>query len=149
MSSIKLQRGFTLVELIVAIVIIGICSVSFMALLASQASRSGEAMIRDQATHIASAYLDEVLQKPFNDPGVVTGRNGYHYIADYNGLVDNGARDQFDNAIAGLSQFNVTVTVVASYPGAGPPNQSWLATVTVQHANGTKVVLSGYRMKYP
>jgi len=148
MNAVKPQRGFTLVELIIAIVIIGICSLSFMALLASQASRSGEAMIRDQATHIASAYLNEVTQKPFSDPGTVTGRNGYHYIANYNGLVDNGARDQFGNAIAGLSQFTVRVTVVHAALWSTLPAQSYLVTVTAQHSNGIKVILTGYRTQY-
>jgi len=149
MSRTKSQCGFTLVELIVAIVIIAICSISFMALLASQASRSGEAMIRDQATHIASAYLNEVLQMPFTDPGVVTGRNGYHFIDNYNGLTDNGARDQSGNLIAGLNQFTVRVSVSQTGLGLVASADSRRVDVTVQHSNGIKVTLSGYRTRHP
>ena len=106
-------------------------------------------MIRDQATHLASAYLNEVLQKPFTDPGVVTGRNGYHTVSDYNGLVDNGARDPAGTLIAGLNAFTVRVTVVNAGLGTVSALDSRLVTVTVQHSNGMTVVLSGYRMRYP
>src|SRR5437763_1984531 len=111
MNTIKLQRGFTLVELIIAIVVISIGTISVMGLLASQASHSGEAMIRDQAAHIASAYLNEVLQKSFNDPDGINevGRANFDDVRDYNNLVDVGAKDPQGNLIAGLSQFTVSV----------------------------------------
>jgi MSHA pilin protein MshD len=140
-----------LVELIVAIVIIGICSVSFMALLASQASRSGEAMIRDQAIHIASAYLNEVMQKPFSDPDTIneTGRKNFDDVADYNNLANSGARDPSNALVQGLSQFTINVTVVSAAFDVVPANQSRLVTVTVQHSTGIKVVLTGYKTLHP
>jgi MSHA pilin protein MshD len=149
MKRMHSQHGVTLIELIIAIVVIGIAVVSILALLSSQASSSSGAMIQSQAEHIATAYLNEVLQKPFTDPGVVTGRNGYHFIDSYNGLVDNGARDQNNNPIAGLGAFTVSVRVAPTAINAVAAIDSKQVDVTVRHPNGVTVLMTGFRMRYP
>jgi len=149
MKRLHSQRGVTLIELIIAIVVIGIAVISVLALLSSQASRSGGAMIQSQAEHIATAYLNEVLQKPFADPGVVTGRNGRHFVDNYNGLIDNGARDQNNNLISGLGAFKVSVSVTPTALLAVTAANCKRVDVTVQHSSGISVLMTGYRMSSP
>jgi prepilin-type N-terminal cleavage/methylation domain-containing protein len=69
----RTMRGMTLIELVIAITIIGIAVSSVLAVLSTQATRSAEAMIREQVNGIASAYLNEILQKKFaTTPGIRT-----------------------------------------------------------------------------
>src|SRR5690349_11239922 len=100
MISRNRQTGVTLIELIVAIVVIAVAITSVLALLSAQAVHSGDAMIRSQATHIASAYLNEVMQKPFSPQANPPGRANFNDVSDYNGLVDVGARDQTDSPVS-------------------------------------------------
>ena len=143
------QRGVTLVELIVAIVIIAVAIFSVLGLLSAQASHSGDAMIRSQATHIASAYLDEILQKSFTPQANAPGRKNFNDVSDYNNLVDNGAHDQSGNAVSGLGAFVVSVSVTATPLGSSGAGEVKRVDVTVTHSTGVKVMISGYRTQYP
>lgn len=143
------QHGVTLVELVVAIVVIAVSIISVLGLLSSQASHSGDAMIRSQATHIASSYLNEVLQKPFLPQANPPGRINFNDVSDYNGLVDVGAHDQVGNAVAGLSAFTVRISVTSTALGSLPAQYVKQVDVTVTHSSGATVLLSGYRTQYP
>ncbi len=149
------ERGFTLIELVVSIVIVSVAVVGVMGLLSQLSSRSGELVVQEEATAIASAYLNEVLSRPFTDPDGIPNepsRSAYDDVSDYNGLVDVGARDQLNQPIPGLTQFTVAVQVSTPSAGAlGAVAQSNMlrVDVTVAHPTGTRVVLSGYRTKYP
>ncbi len=67
-KSIHPQTGVTLVELIIAIVIISIASVALLTGLGFQTARNVDPMIQSQAQMLAKQYLSEVLSKPFFDP---------------------------------------------------------------------------------
>lgn len=62
------QRGFTLLELIVAIVIIGIGVAGFAQLINTATVNSVDPQLRQQANTIARSYLEEIALKPFCDP---------------------------------------------------------------------------------
>jgi len=144
-------RGFTLIEIVVSIVVIGIALTAIHGMLSSVAARSGAAVLQAQATDVASAYLNEILLRPVLDPDGVPiepSRWLYDDVGDYNGLTNIGARDQFDNAIPSLSQFDVAVSVItpaAGELGAVPPASMRRIDVRVVHPSGVTVVLTGYR----
>ena len=148
-------RGFTLVELVVSIAIISIAVTAVLGILSDVSARSGQNLVQAQATEIAAAYLNEVLVRSFSDPDanpVEPSRDQFDDVGDYNGLLDVGARDQFNRPIPGLSQFTVSVQVAA--PGAGalgavPVPNMRRVDVTVTHPTGVRVLLSGYRTAYP
>jgi len=147
----KRDRGFTLIELVVSVVVIGVALAALLGMLSSVATHSGAAVVQTQATQIASAYLNEILLRPVLDPDgipVEPSRSLYDDVGDYNGLSNAGARDQFDQAIPSLAQFNVAVSVTtppAGALGAVPTASMRQIDVTVLGPSGVKVVLTGYR----
>lgn len=145
------QGGATLIELIVSIVIVATAVGAVLNVLSSNLGRSADAFITVQAGAIAEAYLEEIRLRPFTDPDGVDGetnRIDFDDLDDYNGLVDNGARDQFDNPIAGLNNYSVNVTVVASaaLPGV-PAVDSLRIDVRVIQAPYVDFTLSSYRTR--
>jgi MSHA pilin protein MshD len=149
MSVRTLQRGMTLIELIVAIVIISISMISVLLLLSSQAMHSGDAMIQTQATHIADAYLSEVIQQQYSPQANPGGRINFNDVDDYNGLNDAVATDRSGTPVPGLNAFSVRVTVVPMALGAVPSTDAKIINVTVLHTSGITVLATGYRTNHP
>lgn len=146
------QRGTTLVELLVSIVIVAIAASTVLGLLSMTTANSADPMIRHQAAAIAEAYLEEILLKPLADPDGADGesnRADYDDLDDYDGLSDAGARNQFGNALAGLDSYNVAVSVVptASLPST-PLADAVRIDVVVSHSNDVNFVLSAYRTRF-
>lgn len=143
--------GATLVELIVAIVIIGVALAGVLMVFIRNTSASADPLIWHQATAIAEAYLEEALTKNFTDPDGLGGetRATYDDVLDYN-FTDNGARDQNGTAISGLEGYTVQVQAAAGALNGIPGTDAIHVTVTVTPAvlaSGT-VVISGYRTDY-
>jgi MSHA pilin protein MshD len=143
------QHGTTLIELVVAITIISIAVLSVMSLFSAVATHSAEAPLREQATAIASAYLDEITSKPFTDPDGIneTGRSNFDDVDDYNGLNNVGVRNAQDVAVTGMNLFTVTVRVGSGALGGIVANDVRRIDVTVRHTSGTAIMLSGYRTR--
>lgn len=145
------ERGVTLIELVISIVVIAIAASAVLGVLSSSVGRSADAMVLAQAVSVAEAYLEEISPKPYADPDGVDGealRTDFDDVDDYDGLVDNGARDQFGAALASLSAYTVTVTVVASAALAGvPAADAERVDVSVTHPGNVSVVLSGYKAR--
>jgi prepilin-type N-terminal cleavage/methylation domain-containing protein len=121
-------RGFTLIELVVAITIIGVCSATVLGTMSLISLRNAEVLASQQAASIAQAYMQEILSKSF---AVGTGsgaRVNFDDVMDYNTLPDTVVRDQFGNAIAAFSAYRVTVAVAPVLFGAA---QSRRIIVTV------------------
>ncbi len=146
------QAGTTLIELVIAIVIISIAASAVLMAISTTVASSADPMIRHQAVAIAEAYLEEIALKSFSDPDGVDGeasRDLYDDVDDYNGLVDNGARNQFDAAIADLSNYTVSVAVTPS--SALPSIAStdlFLISVTITHSANISFSVSAYRANF-
>src|SRR5688500_18126239 len=98
------QRGFTLIELVVAITMVAICSTTVLSLMSTIAERSANVLVQQQSAAIANAYIQEAISKPFAPQAGGTSHADYNDIADFN-FTDVGARDQLGNPIAGLSGY--------------------------------------------
>lgn len=146
------QSGTTLIELVIAIVIISIAVAAVLMGLSTSIKQSADPMVRHQAVAIAEAYLEEIALKSFDDPDGTDGeasRDLYDDVDDYDGLVDNGARNQFDVALPDLDDYTVSVDVTPSgaLPGIGSADL-FLINVTVSHAASIDFTVSGYRANY-
>ena len=151
------SRGFTLIEMIIAIVVLASAVSGIMFAYVQNVSKSADPMIDQQALIIAQAYLEEILLKPYSDPdGGETGsceeasRVQYDDVADYDCVNDTaGALDQFGNSLAGLGAYNVAVSVTATNIGA-PAVAARRIDVTVTHDaySSLNMTLTGYRTAY-
>ncbi len=169
------QRGLTLVELVVTIVIISVGLAGILLVMDRTTRSSGDPLVRHQAVAIAEAYLEEILAKPFCDPdgpacqtGFAPGapecqvcpaaegsRDLYDNVCDYNGLPDNVVRDQNGAAVAGLDAYNVQVTVLtdqtlgpAGSEANGASCELLRVRVQVTGPADTDVVVVGHRTNY-
>ena len=145
------QAGTTLIELVISIVIVSIAISAVLMVMSMTVGYSADPMIRYQAVAIAEAYLEEISLKAFADPGGGDGeasRDLYDDVDDYHGLVDVGARNQFDAALPGLGNYTVSVTVTQSALPSIAASDNYLINVTITHAANINFTLSAYRPNY-
>lgn len=145
-SSPHRERGMTLMELVLAIVVIGVGLAGVLVAFNQAVFRSADPMVRKQMLAIAEEMMEEISLKSFTVqpavPGAGCGRIPYDDVMDYNGYASVGICDIDGNAIAALSSYNTAVAVAA---GALPNGVAALRiTVTVTHGADT-LSLVGYR----
>jgi MSHA pilin protein MshD len=145
------QRGMTLIEVTIAIVVIAIAAGAVLGVLSATSAHSADAMVMSQGAAIATAYSEEIALKAFADPDGVDGeaaRADFDDVDDYDGLTDAGAVDQFGNAIAGLGGYTVSVAVnpSAALPGV-PAGDALRIDVRVRFAPYLDYTLTSYRTR--
>jgi len=168
------QRGVTLVELIVAIVIISVGLMGVLSTYNISVRASADPIIDKQMYSIAEALLEEVTQAPFtfcdpDDANVETAVNAagcatlpeglgpeagdarpFDNVSDYNGLVLNGITDVAGVADPNLANYTATVAIAPAALNtiAAASGDALLITVTVTAPNGQTFSLDGYRTRY-
>lgn len=126
----KHQRGLTLIELIVFIVIVGVALAGVLTVLNHTTRHSADPMIRKQALAIAEAIMEEVMLQPFtwcdsDDPNAATA-TGYtggatpcatpeNVMAPEAGETRSSATTPWDN----VNDYNGLVTTT-NIVGGGP-----------------------------
>jgi len=144
------MAGVTLVELIVAIVIVGIALAGLVAAYTRASIASADPVVTQQMLAIAESMMEEVMLKPFasggggSAPGAT--RAQYDDINDYANYTLQGVTDADGNAIAGLGRYQVSVTVAplaTDLPGVATGNARRI-NVTVSHGSDS-LTLSGWR----
>ncbi len=142
------QRGFTLVELIIFIVVVGAGLAGILSVSNQVVRSSADPMLTKQSVTLAESLMEEILQKDFANPvGGYSGTNRalFDDVADYNGYVTAaGMVDAQGVAIAGLGGYNASpaVAVMAMTSWNGIP--ALRVTVSITGPGGT-VSLVGYR----
>lgn len=145
------KRGVTLIELIIAMVVISVALVGVMSVINYTTRHSADPVLRQQAIAIAEAYMEEITLKNYFDPDTdgEASRALYDDVDDYNGLSDSGARDQNGNAISGLEHYAVNVSVqTQNYGPSGSEVSGLKIDVTVTDPAGESLILSGFRANY-
>ncbi|MHB1543810.1 MAG: prepilin-type N-terminal cleavage/methylation domain-containing protein [Gammaproteobacteria bacterium] len=139
------QKGFSLVELVITIIVIAIALTAVLLALDAAASSSANPMAVTQAIAIGEAYLEEIQSKsytPLPCPAPCT-RSNYNDVDDYNGLVNTGAQNQFGQPIPGLGAYTVAVTVAPTTFDGAPAK---LISVNVTRGNLADITLASYRL---
>ena len=144
----------SLIELVVAIVVVAICMTGAFALVDATTRRSADPMLERQATSIAEAYLEEILQQAYLDPddGTVcpaaeAQRGLFDNVCDYRDLTEVGARDQTGALVPGLENYRIAIAI-DSKAKLGTLAGSTVVLridVTVSDPLGRPVRLSAYR----
>lgn len=136
------QRGLTLVELVLSVVIISIAVGGVTLAYITMIARSADPLIDVQAVAVAEAYMDEILARPVSGPPSGGSRDTYGSIGDYDGLSDSPPADQFGNPIPALAAYSVAVsTGNETVSGVG----MMVVQVTVSHTSGRSLTLRSHR----
>ena len=109
--------GFTLIEIIIAIVVIAAALTGIFAAIINSTARSADPMIQTQAVIIAETYLEEAMLKAFTDPdgtaeGCGVSRDQWDDVQDYNCLASpTSVTDQTGNTLPGLAAYRISMSV--------------------------------------
>ncbi len=142
------QAGMTLIEVVIATVIIAAAGTTIIGLLTSMSQRSAEAASQAQSTSIARAYLNEIRARSFTCSGAPVLRRDFDCVTRYSGL-DETPTDRFGNAIPNLNDYRVQVAVTPVSIGPIAAADARLIIVTVSDAFGGRTVLSGVKTDHP
>lgn len=155
------QRGTTLIELVIAIVIAGIMLGGIVGTFNRTVERSADPMIGQQSMLVAKALMEEILLKPFLDPALqtvcptppVAGRTAYDNVCDYHGYTStNAVSDQQGNNLAGLAGYSVSISVIPALDsdelGDIPSTRALKIEVTVNNALSRPLTLTAWRACY-
>ena len=154
------DRGFSLVEAIVFIVIVATALAGVLGVMSTTTQRSADPLVRKQAIAVAESMLEEVSLHDFAVTSapvapIQANRQSFDDIGDYNGFTTSGIFPVDSmTAITDLTSYNVAVTVANANLGPATSqisaalNNARLITVTVTGPDGVNVVLVGYRTAY-
>ena len=146
----KQSSGFTLVEMIIAIVIIGVGLAGVLLAFNTTVKSSADPMIRKQMLAVAEEMLEEVLLKPYAlAPGTISGCNraSADDVSDYAAYTDQPVCDIDGTAVTGLNGYTVSVAVDASASLGALATGVKKVTVTVKRG-GESLSMSGWRTDY-
>lgn len=152
--SVPSSRGFTLIEFLITLVILGAAGAGIMAAVTAGAARSADPMIQTQGVIIAQGYLEEAMLKAYDNPpgGHVCAfgespRNLFDDVLDYNCVNDvAGALDQNGNSLVGLNAYNVAMRVSDTNINGAPARR---IVVNVTHdGSSINIEVAAYRTDY-
>jgi MSHA pilin protein MshD len=156
------HSGATLVEVVIFIVILSIALASILNLLALAAGRSGDPVVLRQSVAVAESLLQEVMAQPFTaldldgvanaigpEAGEARGSATapLDHVDDYHGLTLTGISSVDGTPIAGLANYNATVSVEAAALGGIAAGDGLLVRVTVTGPDNVPVMIAGYRAR--
>jgi len=147
--SIKRMAGVTLVELIIAIVIVGTALAGLVAAYNRANAASADPLIAQQILAIAETMMEEVMLKPYGGQQTVkpANRADYTEVGHYNGYATTGIVDVGGNPIAGLARYNVQVSVDPAALTNVAATDAVRIRVLVTQASGQNLQLTGWRTK--
>lgn len=158
------QKGATLVELVMTIVIISIAIAGVVGAFSLIAGRSADPLNQTRAVTLAQLYMDEILAKRFADDSPVGGgqattpdcgnigsdtgesRNDFDDVDDYDGL-DSAPENSEEDAITRYDGFNVLITVecAGSEVGLAADDQAKRIDIRITDPSGNDYMFSAYR----
>lgn len=172
------QLGVTLVELIIAIVIITIGVAGVLSAFQQSVRASSSPFQAKQAIAIAEALLEEVQLSAFtycqpSDPKYVANpafqaagvgdctagfaealgaeagdARPFDNVNDYNGLALNPVTDVSGAPIPNVAGYSAAIAVVPTALASVPAGEAMLITVSVTAPNGEVFSLDGYRTRH-
>src|SRR5260221_3761251 len=149
--SILKERGFTLAEVVVLIVVISIALAGVMLAFSATVRGSADPMVTKQALAIAEGLLDEIQLSSYAAvSGTGPNRQDRNDGDDYNLYTTAGGMVGVDaGLIHGLGAYNVFPAIAVTTPGLNGVAEAKVIVVSVTGPNGVVVIVSGYRVNYP
>jgi MSHA pilin protein MshD len=149
-SERRRQRGMTLIEIVLAIVILGVGLAGVLIAFSTVTRGSADPVIAQQMLAIAEEMLEEIQLKPYtaaaNTAPGGCARNTFNDVLDYDGYAPSGGICTIDGTlIPSLSTYAVRVQVqAATLVGVAAARR---INVTVTHGTSS-FTLSGWRTDF-
>lgn len=153
----RLQRGFTLIEMIIFIVVVSAGLAGILSVMNTSVQSSADPMLRKQTVAIAESLLEEIVLKDYANPaGGYAGadRAQFDDVDDYNGYATTtGIVDLVGATSAGLGQYNISPAVTVALVSAAENAElsavgAKKIVVSVTNPQGDILSLTGYRANY-
>lgn len=171
----SLQRGFTLIELIIFIVVVSIGLAGILLVMNTVVKSSADPMVRKQTIAVAESLLEEILLKDYSSPSGGTNvgltcsaaslpRVNWDNVCDYKGYttavctsgcpgssltpVGCGIVDMIGNQVVSLCKYNISAVAVVLAPkatGTDLNNVEYKKVTVTVTGPGGPVSLTGYR----
>lgn len=149
----KPQAGVTLVELIVAIVIIGIAVTGVLQVFNLGVIASADPIVTKQLRAVAEGMMDEIQRQPFavtanvGTPSNACARDTFNDVMDYNGYAPGYICLVTGETVAALNGMAITVNIASpGYLGLAAGDEYYI-TVTATKA-GNAFTLHGWRANF-
>lgn len=146
------QRGFTLVEVVVAIVVISVGLAGVMMAFTQSVKGSADPVVRKQMLIIAEEMLEEAELKTFagqnSSPPTTCARISFSHVRDYDGYPHNTPKPNHICDIDGNKVIDgYTVSVTVGNTTLEGISDALLITVTVRRGQDS-LTLYGWRTGY-
>jgi len=164
------QRGVTLIELVISIVILSFAMVAVMNSFSVSIGHSADPLWRNKTLKLAQLYLDEILGQKYDDSTPVGGspavsspgcgslgpetgevRSTYDDVDDYNGLTFSGPTTPplgiSGSLDSSYDNYSVSITVVCNgtIVAASGNSHAKKITVTVTPPDNGAMVFAAYK----
>lgn len=158
MSS-RRSSGFTLIEMVMAIVIISVGLAGVLLAFNVAVQSSADPLVHKQMLSVAEEMMEEILLKPFTGDGITPtnslascgggmSRAAFDEVADYHNYQTTGICDIDGGAVAGLESYSLQVAVnAAAKLGTLEGGKVMKVTVVVTHGTDT-ITLVGWRTNW-
>jgi len=171
-STKQKQRGVTLIELVISIVVLSFAIVAMLNAFSISISHSADPLWRNKSLKLAQLYLDEILAKKYDEstplggvPAVIspdcssgylgadTGetRDIFNDVDDYDDLTDSPPKDIDGNSLgASYSAYSVSIEVVCDdgKVEASADIHAKKITVTVTPPGESPMTFAAYKGNY-
>jgi MSHA pilin protein MshD len=142
-------RGFTLIEAVIAVVVLAIGLTGLLAAFRTVGRHSADPVVARQMAALAQEMMEEISLKPYaaaaNSAPSGCARETYNDVADYNGYSSSTICTIDGVAIPQLSGYAISVSVVSGTLGG--ISAAKRITVTVTRGSDT-LTLVGWRTDY-
>jgi MSHA pilin protein MshD len=168
------SHGFTLIELVVLIVVLGVALTGVTLAINHALQQAPKTLVQTRAMEIAQSYLEEILQKRFDQN---TGQGGiprcdstdnnakacsnslgpdsetrgwYNDVDDYNGINDQPPVTATGTTVSNYQDYRVQVSVAyaGNELGFSDNRHAKRITVSVTTPLGNAIPVSAYRVNY-
>lgn len=168
------EAGFSLIEIVLTIAIIGVALTVMIAAWAQMAKRTGDPFFQAKAAFLGQAYIEEILTKRFDENTPVGGlpactatncssalgpdaqsngstelRSAFDDVDDYNGLVETPSENALGLVRPEYNDYQVSIVV--AYAGGDfsrPAHTAKKVDVWVTPPGETAIRFTAYRGNY-